>query len=235
MLGERSLDGALEKVGIVEAFENRLGAFIQAFALFLKLAQDLKAGLEAGGFLSRCVEDSLGILAFVLGVLVVRHRRGGFSLGVLERQMGGIRAAFQIFQVCGNLGSGSRRGFDFVLEQMETRFAGFPASGGGGNLPAQRVQARLGAGEFGPLGSEFPLGCDALLAHGGEAGGVLIKRLLMGAEALDHLLEKAVRLLDLLLLCADFFLGLADVQAVAVDEGGGFRAALVVCADAVLG
>ena len=63
---------------------------------------------------------------------------------------------------------------------------------------------------------------------------MFIKRLLMCAEALDHLLQQAVRLLDLFLLCADFFLGLADVQAVAVDQGAGLRAALVVCADAVL-
>ena len=235
MLGERSLDGALEKVGIVEAFEDRLGAFIQAFALFLKLAQDLKAGLEAGCFLASSVEDGLSVLAFLLGVLVVSHGRCCFSLGVLERQMGGIRAAFQILQVCRDLGGGARCGFDFVLQQMKTRLARFPASGGSGNFASERIQTCLGAGEFGSLGSEFPLGCDALLAHGGEAGGVLIKRLLMRAEALDHLLEKAVRLLDLFLLCADFFLGLAYVQAMAVDEGGGFRAAFVVCADTVLG
>jgi hypothetical protein len=83
VLGERSLDGALEKIWVVEAFEHRLGAFVQALALFLKLAQDLKAGLEAGGFLACCVEDGLGVLAFVLGVFVVRHGGGGFSLGVL--------------------------------------------------------------------------------------------------------------------------------------------------------
>ena len=85
------------------------------------------------------------------------------------------------------------------------------------------------------MGSEFALGSDALLAHGTEAGGVLIKRLLVCAEALNHLLQQAVCLLDLLLLGADFFLRLADIEAVAVDEGGGFRAALVVCADTVLG
>ena len=64
---------------------------------------------------------------------------------------------------------------------------------------------------------------------------MLIQRLLVGAEGLDHLFQQAVCMLDLLLLRADFFLRLADIQTVAVDEGGGFRAALVVCADAVLG
>jgi hypothetical protein len=83
VLGECSLDGALEETGVVEAFEDGLRSFIQALALLLKLAQDLKAGLEAGGFFSGSVENSLGVLAFVLGVFVVRHGRGGFSLGVL--------------------------------------------------------------------------------------------------------------------------------------------------------
>ena len=83
MLGECSLDGALEEIGVVEAFENSLRSFIQALALLLKLAQNFKAGLEAGGFLACCVEDGLGILAFLLGVFVVRHGGGGFSLGVL--------------------------------------------------------------------------------------------------------------------------------------------------------
>ena len=64
---------------------------------------------------------------------------------------------------------------------------------------------------------------------------MLIQCLLVGAEGLDHLLQQAVRLLDLLLLRADFFLRLADIQTVAVDQSAGFRAALVVCADAVLG
>ena len=144
MLGEGSLDGALEEIGVVEAFENSLRSFIQALALLLKLAQNFKAGLEAGGFLAGSVKDGLGILAFLLGVLVVCHGRGSFSLGVLQCQMGGIRAAFQIFEIRGNLGGGMRGGCDFILQQMKTRLARFPASGGCGNLATERIQTCLG-------------------------------------------------------------------------------------------
>ena len=63
---------------------------------------------------------------------------------------------------------------------------------------------------------------------------MLIKRLLMGAERLDHLLQEAVGLLDLFLLGADFFFGLADIEAVTIDECSGFGTAFMVRADAVL-
>ena len=56
----------------------------------------------------------------------------------------------------------------------------------------------------------------------------------MAAEGLDHLAEQGIRLLDLLLLGADFFFRLGDVCAVAVDEDGGFRRAFAVCLDAIL-
>ena len=99
LLGEGSLDRALEKIGIVEAFEDSLGAFIQTLALLLKLAQNLESRLESSCLPAGCVEDGLGALALILRVFMVGHRRGGFHLGVLERKMCGVRAAFQIFEV----------------------------------------------------------------------------------------------------------------------------------------
>ena len=57
---------------------------------------------------------------------------------------------------------------------------------------------------------------------------MLVERRLVGAEALDHLLEQRVGLLDLLLLGADFFLGLENIQTVPLDQRRRLGGALMV-------
>ena len=56
----------------------------------------------------------------------------------------------------------------------------------------------------------------------------------MAAEGLDHLAEQGIRLLDLLLLGADFFFRLGDIRPVALDQGGGLVLAFPVRLDPAL-
>ena len=223
------------EIGIVESTQDRLRAFVEPLALLLELTQNLEARLDAGGVFSCGVEDGLGILALVLGGLVVRHGAGGFGLGMFQRQMGRVGAALEILEVRGNLSSGTGGGFDLILQKVESRFSRFTASGGGGNFAAKRVETRLGIGKFGTLRGEFALGGDAFLPDLVKSCGMLVERRLVGAEALDHLLEQRVGLLDLLLLGADFFLGLENIQTVPLDQRRRLGGALMVGRNPILG
>ena len=235
VLGERALDGGMVEVGVVEATEERLGSLVEALALLLKLAEDFEAGLDGGGFLACGIEDGLGVLPFDLGVLVVGGGGGGFRLGLLEGEVCGLRASLEVLEVGGDFAGGAGGGFKFVLEEVQAGFARFAATGGCGDFAPERVQAGIGVGKFGALVGEFAFGSDALGADRREAGGVFVEGFLVGAQALDHLLEQGIGLLDLLLLGADFFVGLRDVEPVALDEGLGLCGALVVRRDAVFG
>ena len=228
MLDERALDSGVVEIGIVESTQDRLRAFVEPLALLLELTQNLEARLDAGGVFSCGVEDRLGILTLVLGGLVVGHRGGGFGLGMFQRQMGRVGAALEILEVRGNLSSGTGGGFDLILQKVKSRFSRFAASGGGGNFAAKRVETRLGIQKFGTLRGEFALGGDAFLANFVKSCGMLVERRLVGAEALDHLLEQRIGLLDLLLLGADFFLGLENIQTVPLDQRRRLGGALMV-------
>ena len=136
VLDECALDGGVVEIGIIESTQDRLGSLIETLALLLELTQNLEARLDAGGVFSCGIEDSLSILALVLSGLVVRHGSGGFGLGMFQREMGRVGAALEILEVRGNLGSGAGGSLDLILQKMESRFARFAASGGGGNFAA---------------------------------------------------------------------------------------------------
>ena len=64
---------------------------------------------------------------------------------------------------------------------------------------------------------------------------MLIQSRLVLPETLDHLHEHYIRLLDLLLLGADFLFRLADIQSVAINQRGRLGTPLMVGLNPILG
>ena len=199
------------------------------------MAQNLQARLHTRSFFARLVHHSIGILPVELRLVVVGDGCCYFGLRMLQGQLRGILASLKFLHVEGKFRRLSRGGVDLALEEMHASLARFPPTRGSRYLGSQRMKAGFQAGEFRTICRELALHSDALLAYSGKPCAVLIQGRLMLTETLNHLSEQRVRLLDLLLLSADFFLRLADVQSVTINQHRRFSATLMVGLNPILG
>ena len=226
--GEDAVDAGFEVVGFVEAGEDVLGSFCEAFAAFDELAD----GIEAGG---------------ALGEDFVRLGGGGacgieIAAGVLPGALGGVKAFLQFgeaggggFDFAGDAGLFGAVFLDFEVEALFLIGELASALAGAFELGEGAFDFRLHGGDDGlaavGLAAGFAeCGFDGLAFGAGHAGALVFFReedFLLGDAAVE-LVEGLVGGGEVVFLLGEFFAGGDDVLAVLMDAGFEFGAAFVV-------
>ena len=154
--GEGTQHRGLEEFGTIQAVQHRLGAFGQAFALRVQLAQDLQLGLEAGRFVAGLGVSRLDFLQALLRGAQFRFGRGQFGPAGLDR--------------AGRLAHGPPGLFEPGRRHVARREEGGEFGRQSLVLARGRLLTGLGAREFGAEKLQLALASDDCLRRALDGG-----------------------------------------------------------------